>query len=108
MYLPHSLIKEVGPWWLCLSTVTDSSVLQGQWENFNPLVSLERSGSAKQLSLVMRLNKAINNSHGKIMVQLKPQLEQALNDHVMRWTNTLRDGGCGRRADEELEIRETT
>lgn len=78
--------------------MTDSSVLQGQWVNFNPLVSLERSGSAKEWSLAMRLNKSINNSHGKTMAQLTPQLERALNDHVIRWINMLRGGGWNRRA----------
>lgn len=55
MNLPRNLIKDLGPLWLCLSTSTDSSVLQGQWVILNPLVSGE--GSAKQWSLVRGLTR---------------------------------------------------
>lgn len=54
------------------------SVLQGQRVILNLLVSLRKGGSAKQWSLVMRLNKAINRPHGKRMVEFTQSPEQTL------------------------------
>lgn len=65
MYLPLGLIKDLGLWWVCLSIVTESRVLQGPWVSLNPpepLCREDREGACLLLCLSLGIRGRVLNS----------------------------------------------